>query len=979
MELPYPTGQDIKTEETQLKSDIEEFWNSYSNLFAVFRDKNNKTHLRLRNNLDATQLHQLKKLLQEKTIKIPSETLIPKIKRTIGSKFKINLNSDQINALYDGIVNVINKHNHFFDNISSHKQKRALNNYITHAIYQVSSAVVNQSQAQAPVDQTTEGPKKISQNNQPSYALRTPGAFTNRPESIEENQVGKDCIAICAVGLKGFFALTDYANIVLNSGDPEAQRYLIGKINPLGIGKANNIKELSKAIYNGAEGNTQVLLANIRAKDISSVTNPEVLALLQSAKTDEDSALILSALLSLSTDNAKELVLSKLNAGRSMIGMYIYAISIGMDFKEVSKLLMSDTGRMITETMQGNSLQRIDGIARAEKAYEYFIKGPYRRLNQFKYTINPDSGRRGPLSEFLSLLTEFENYDNIMSRVLDNVTKNQHVLVTLLQNSNADERQNLLNYIKSLRERHPDSYQQEDVIQWNRLIDFVEEYTIQFFKINGYTLDKLSWLSKGAEEMRIFGQIAGLNQGLKTSVDDIFNLLETIEGLLYDEETGERVTIQELVYADEEQKQNYIRKYEKKKHTFNLVHALYTVPHLLTYVKLAAIQDSSLSTLSYKYRNIRKHIQFLKSKYGLFSNDEVIKGFSRYLDDQTTINWLKDSNIEFTVPEGSQVFNPFGELLDPITHPITLKLGDIIHNASFRVWMEETVIPDLQKKLSGNIFIRDLTKRTSTKTTTKNSTDLYTLNINLMPRTDEELDTFKNYQEHFNVLSGETYSDAKGKVFNVRDLMTLYVLIAHEGRLGENSLMQILKDQEGNKVMDSYQNYITNLDLSQESVSDIQSLENELKFYLTSKRGVYGNSLYAYQYNEVTGKFNLVKNSGSGYTHNQIFINPEYLTVPAVLPTGHGSITLKGSNPETEKDSLTIRTLEKDITSKGNRFFVKGTFKGQRINQELQFTKEELESLLNRKVDQNGEITYDWNTSALRMILSKKLNPTQKC
>jgi hypothetical protein len=65
----------------------------------------------------------------------------------------------------------------------------------------------------------------------------------------------------------------------------------------------------------------------------------------------------LSALLSLATDNAKELALSKLNAGTKTIGMYIYGISIGMDFKDIAKLLMSPTGNLITSLLDGNSFR----------------------------------------------------------------------------------------------------------------------------------------------------------------------------------------------------------------------------------------------------------------------------------------------------------------------------------------------------------------------------------------------------------------------------------------------------------------------------------------------------------------------------------------------------------------------------------------------------------------------------------------------
>lgn len=188
--------------------------------------------------------------------------------------------------------------------MSSYKQKNALNNHITNSIRIVSSDIVNQTQAQAPVDQTTEEPKRIANSNKSAKTIQTPGSFVNRGESIIENQVGKDCIAICAVGLKGFFALTEYANWVLNEGTSEDQQYLIGKLKIKGAGAQRAQMEIAEAmqLHEDANGDFNILLANIRAKDPITVTNSDVLAALQAVESDEDSALVLSALLSLSTD-----------------------------------------------------------------------------------------------------------------------------------------------------------------------------------------------------------------------------------------------------------------------------------------------------------------------------------------------------------------------------------------------------------------------------------------------------------------------------------------------------------------------------------------------------------------------------------------------------------------------------------------------------------------------------------------------------
>ena len=81
------------------------------------------------------------------------------------------------------------------------------------------------------------------------------------------------------------------------------------------------------------------------------IVDPKILEILSNRIEDKDVALTLSALLSLATDNAKELALSKLNAGTKTLGMYIYGLSIGMEFNDIASIMMSDVGRVINDIM----------------------------------------------------------------------------------------------------------------------------------------------------------------------------------------------------------------------------------------------------------------------------------------------------------------------------------------------------------------------------------------------------------------------------------------------------------------------------------------------------------------------------------------------------------------------------------------------------------------------------------------------------
>ena len=76
---------------------------------------------------------------------------------------------------------------------------------------------------------------------------------------------------------------------------------------------------------------------------------------MNAVNNDVDSAVNLSALLSLATDNAKELALAKMNAGTGMLGMYIYGMAIGVSFDDIFSILTSPVALEISKLIRGNS------------------------------------------------------------------------------------------------------------------------------------------------------------------------------------------------------------------------------------------------------------------------------------------------------------------------------------------------------------------------------------------------------------------------------------------------------------------------------------------------------------------------------------------------------------------------------------------------------------------------------------------------
>ena len=105
------------------------------------------------------------------------------------------------------------------------------------------------------------------------------------------------------------------------------------------------IQEISKIItFNPVTigGKLFTSLANIRVDDLEKVNpNSEIYYILKNRGFDEDASVVMSALLSLSTDNAKELALPKLNATTNFADIYTYLFSLGCNAEEVGKIMTS--------------------------------------------------------------------------------------------------------------------------------------------------------------------------------------------------------------------------------------------------------------------------------------------------------------------------------------------------------------------------------------------------------------------------------------------------------------------------------------------------------------------------------------------------------------------------------------------------------------------------------------------------------------
>jgi hypothetical protein len=89
-----------------------------------------------------------------------------------------------------------------------------------------------------------------------------------------------------------------------------------------------------------------------------------------------DASNVKSGSLSLSADNAKELILDKINAGTATLGMYLYGTSLGIPFETLFKIINSPFGNRVSALTRGDIFNGNRGTIDVIGALDYLYTEP---------------------------------------------------------------------------------------------------------------------------------------------------------------------------------------------------------------------------------------------------------------------------------------------------------------------------------------------------------------------------------------------------------------------------------------------------------------------------------------------------------------------------------------------------------------------------------------------------------------------------
>ena len=865
--------------------------------------------------------------------------------------------SDSLNKLVlDKVKNFIDRHNMYFAQKSAKQIEGASANYAMYNSYRIAADPANQIQAMTSVDSTTRPMKVEGDKSKKARALanRGPGNWINKIEAINENSVGKDCIAICATGIKVFTAATFTNNYILNEV-PELQEYLLFEV------KSERNAEGEKINV------TRQLLANIKAKNPNTVTNEEVYELLLSVNDDVDAALVLSALLSLSTDNAKELQLSKLNATAEMIGMYIYGISIGMDFRDLARTLMSDTGELIMKLRSSDSFNDTPTFYNFYSIFEHLEMDP--NLNAYSYRVRGIRSPKSFLDEFLQneakkLYKQSDSKDKNMTLVEylfrhKGVTENGVTRAYNIYDLKDDLSKMVFKRVQDAVNDSNDDLTQNDYeafkIIWNQMFEYLAEWHEQHKAIAGYTfvketgvnmyisssafmaLDsevqekykkylnydylKIKRLAEGASEMKIAGQMLGINKGFKSTIDDLIalqsiiskafndrNQWKTLKGNLYRFSQHVQQTpqdpfeknyarkyknsniLRELVF-DESKKNSIIEEYDKIKHTFNLPLILTTQPNYHEYYKALVTTDVLLSSGSFLYKALTELVTDLSQDLKVYSATEISnirKGIEKYVMHKIINNFLNTDRTQnggqltFEIPTNSAYVSNTGATVVNKGGSLSFKTGNDATNYTFKMFMEQVVMPRLQRGeltpgsryffLEDNPFVANLVPVINDRTYTKVPTMQMTSNINLLPTNPEEDTLFKQYKAAFKEIAQQMFSSGNTHSNSIADLFFVYDLFVNNNTLSQNSFKKLFVSpvETVSQLQINFYNYVNNLD------KEIKTIPQLLQI-------IFGAESLSEVYSE------LLPYVLKPYAGNTEFANAPYL----IIQSEDGSINIK--------------------------------------------------------------------------------------
>ena len=679
------------------------------------------------------------------------------------------------------LLNIINYHNTYEYSTNS------LKNYVVRNIIETSNHPKNQISSYSPIDfGKYEDIKKSKENN---YILSLMDGIS-MDQQQETNAVGKDVIGIAANGIKDYFALVEYYSKYYTNGvnltDNEyfERSFRLGNEIPSVVNRIAGLDLEKKSIE---------LLDKYSGGAVSKLVNPY-----------SDPSLVLSSLLSAATDNAKELILKAINAGKEFASMHLYLIMLGFDEGEVAKYMTSPKISKILENFKSNIFMFKDK------------KSPDKVINDKKIIGNdPD-------------LMEFKQIYNL-SKELTFLAK----ILKINQGLSASS-ENLYLYFKNIQKEFID-----------REKDFIDTYSLMLSEMLNVKSDTLKVAEKIPELVKLDKPYL---QADPNYVNKVVSEAER-QGILFG-----KFDIN-LYFENSEYKNAAINYYNLIKGTFNVLDVIEKLSHFNGMVLSTKMIDDQIKTLSKKYnfvQDVEKILNItslnedkINKSFQTFDDILIHKWFINTLgtDDRFLINLqnifkLNNSEVKYYSEDGSLNVLKDEDLVIDFTNDLSL--------FNFKLVMENNIVPYLKSKYKDNDFISGLITRK------KDNRSWLTTKVRMNKLNDaKNLDLLVNYQKGFDKLMDQSIKIGDTE-FKILDLLFLYNVIVNKDKAGSDRLTKLFKNyiSNPNSISRSFYEYQSDIDSGKIDLftedDPIENYTKAIEFGVLNEKGKlyegYGNN-----------------------------------------------------------------------------------------------------------------------------------------
>lgn len=720
------------------------------------------------------------------------------------SKYVKLLNYLNDNAVYDektGKYNINYTHlngNEVLQKINQHEKTKlpiqlledANKNLISSGIQKIIQNPLNMVRAYAPITmedfrESSEDSPKGNQSIQ--YTLFNP---MMKMLMQFQNMTGKNVIGISANGEKASFMWHYYLNdIIRNFNEKDAN---IAKFN-----------FTTTRIHGRKSGNPQEITLNtlpdVNFKGISQ----NIIEFFGSSFKDNlikpDN--MISQMLSASTDNAKELILAKINAGSKLAKVYLFLITMGFDIKDIASFMTSPAISFIdTLTEENIFLQNHfylkDAIDIAKGKWEtlwtkYISKNQLSDLDNSKEIINQLNNG---------------NFENIVNPY--------------------DQNFEYTNYTKFY-----------EMLEACKEVKELMDYTITPEILQD--ISEFENILEGANEFSNLATLLGMNQGLKTDRDGLLAFMSTVKGMLNSRQKNKNVTETDLdvrrFFIDSNYAEEIINEYEAVKKNINIFHVISKLPQFKAIGQLLSMVID-VDSLPIRSRILTKVINqaqrenlYIDKKFSPLISQSVSKHLIKIY-----INQLNDIKIPY--PKGTKLINIYRQQIESNDDGL-IEFKSISDIASFKYVFENVIIPKLRSGqifdydgsvfrwkedpgLKSNPFIQSLLQDTY------KGVPIYKSDLNMLSY-DKTPDGFVKFQKYSKGLF-----DLQHVYINkvpLSDLFMLYNLIVNQNQYGNSRFTTLFKNivSSGNRknLINDYFEYIGKLDWD----GDLESLDINAK------------------------------------------------------------------------------------------------------------------------------------------------------